>query len=41
VQTLVEHDLRGQFELKGGDGVRAVVSFPKLVGGEESWNEPE
>jgi two-component sensor histidine kinase len=41
VQTLVEHDLRGQFELKGGDGVRAVVSFPKLVGGEEFWNEPE
>ena len=35
VQTLVEHDLRGQFELKGGDGVRAVVSFPKLVGGDE------
>jgi len=41
VQTLVEHDLRGRFELKGGDGVRAVVSFPKLVGGEEFWNEPE
>ncbi len=41
VQTLVEHDLKGQFELKGGDGVRAVVSFPKLVGGEEIWNEPE
>jgi len=40
VQTLVEHDLRGQFELKGGDGVRAVVSFPKVVGG-EIWNEPE
>jgi two-component sensor histidine kinase len=41
VQTLVEHDLRGQFELKGGDGVRAVVSFPKLVGGDEIWNELE
>ncbi len=34
VQTLVEHDLRGQFELKGGDGVRAILSFPKLVGGD-------
>ncbi len=41
VQTLVKHDLRGQFELEGGDGVRAVVSFPKLVGGDEIWNEPE
>jgi two-component sensor histidine kinase len=41
VQTLVEHDLRGRFELKGGDGVRAVVSFPKVVGGDEIWNEPE
>jgi two-component sensor histidine kinase len=41
VQTLVEHDLRGQFELKGGDGVRAVVSFPKLIGGEVLWNGPE
>jgi two-component sensor histidine kinase len=41
VQTLVEHDLRGQFELKGGDGVRAVVSFPKLIGGGEFWSEPE
>jgi two-component sensor histidine kinase len=41
VQTLVEHDLRGQFELTGGDGVRAIVSFPKLVGGGETWNELE
>lgn len=41
VQTLVEQDLRGHFELKGGDGVRAVVSFPKMIGGDEIWNEPE
>jgi len=41
VQTLVEQDLRGHFELKGGNGVRAVVSFPKLIGGDEIWNEPE
>jgi len=41
VRTLVEHDLRGQFELNGDDGVRAVVSFPKLIGGDEFWNEPE
>lgn len=41
VQTLVEHDLRGQFKIRGDNGVRAVVSFPKLAGGEEIWNESE
>jgi len=29
VQTLVRDDLKGEFELKGGDGVRAIVTFPK------------
>lgn len=41
VQTLVEHDLRGEFKLRGDGGVQAVVSFPKLIGGEVLWNEPE
>lgn len=30
VRTLVREDLRGQFELYGGQGVRAIVTFPKL-----------
>ncbi|MHB1006267.1 MAG: sensor histidine kinase [Chloroflexota bacterium] len=30
VRTLVREDLRGQFELVDGAGVRAIVSFPKL-----------
>jgi two-component sensor histidine kinase len=29
VQTLVKDDLRGRFELRDGDGVQAVVTFPK------------
>lgn len=29
VRTLVREDLRGQFELVGGQGVRAIVTFPK------------
>jgi len=30
VQTLVREDLRGRFSLQDGDGVRAVVTFPKF-----------
>jgi two-component sensor histidine kinase len=42
VQTLVRDDLKGQFELKEGDGVSAIVTFPKqILGGEEAWNERE
>lgn len=29
VQTLVREDLKGQFELQDGRGVRAVISFPR------------
>lgn len=36
VRTLVNGDLHGQIELKGGNGVSAVVTFPKAtLGGEE------
>jgi two-component sensor histidine kinase/PAS domain-containing protein len=39
VQTLVSGDLRGHFELRDGDGVSAIVTFPKgTLGGEEEWN---
>jgi two-component sensor histidine kinase len=30
VQTLVKDDLRGRFELRDGDGVQAIVTFPKI-----------
>ena len=39
VQTLVQDDLQGAFEIEGHDGVRAVVRFPKKVlEGEEHWS---
>ncbi len=42
VQTLVQDDLKGQFELREGDGVSAIVTFPKqTLGGEEAWSERE
>jgi two-component sensor histidine kinase len=42
VQTLVRDDLKGQFELREGDGVSAIVTFPKqTLGGEEAWSERE
>ena len=42
VQTLVRDDLKGQFELRGGNGVSAIVTFPKqTLGGEGTWNELE
>ncbi|MBC8265042.1 MAG: sensor histidine kinase [Anaerolineales bacterium] len=42
VQTLVLDDLKGQFELREGDGVSAIVTFPKqALGGEETWSERE
>ena len=42
VQTLVHDDLKGQFELREGDGVSAIVTFPKqTLGGEEAWSERE
>jgi len=40
VQTLVEDDLRGSFELRDGQGVQAVVTFPRIpLGGEQKWND--
>jgi len=42
VQTLVHDDLKGQFQLRGGDGVSAIVTFPKqILGGDDTWNELE
>ena len=41
VQTLVEDDLGGRFELKDGGGVQAIVAFPKVSLGGESWEELE
>jgi two-component sensor histidine kinase len=39
VQTLVQDDLRGVFEIKSADGVQAVVRFSKkILEGEEHWN---
>jgi two-component sensor histidine kinase len=38
VQTLVQEDLRGTFEMRNGDGVEAIITFPKAIfGGEEGW----
>jgi two-component sensor histidine kinase len=42
VQTLVQDDLKGQFELREGGGVSAIVTFPKqTLGGEGTWSERE
>jgi two-component sensor histidine kinase len=42
VQTLVEDDLRGGFELRDGEGVQAIVTFPKIpLGGERKWSDIE
>ncbi|MFQ5812145.1 MAG: sensor histidine kinase [Anaerolineae bacterium] len=42
VQTLVRDDLKGRFELREGEGVSAIVTFPKqTLGGEEAWSERE
>ena len=42
VETLVKDDLRGRFELREGDGVEALVTFPKIaLGGDRKWNAPE
>ncbi len=42
VQTLVKDDLRGQFELSDGQGVQAIVTFPKIpLGGELKWSDIE
>jgi two-component sensor histidine kinase len=39
VQTLVQDDLRGTFDIRSGGGVQAIVQFSKAVlEGEERWN---
>jgi two-component sensor histidine kinase len=38
VQTLVREDLKGNIELRNGEGAEAIITFPKaILGGEESW----
>ncbi|MBI2845196.1 MAG: histidine kinase N-terminal domain-containing protein [Chloroflexi bacterium] len=40
VQTLVEEDLKGRFQIQGGRGVQAAVTFPKTsLGKSEPWEE--
>jgi two-component system, sensor histidine kinase PdtaS len=42
VRTLVESDLKGQFDIRSAQGTLATVTFPKAtIGGGDSWNEPE
>jgi two-component sensor histidine kinase len=41
VRSLVEDGLEGRFELHNKEGVAAVVTFPKLSTGDESWTELE
>ncbi|HUW95662.1 MAG TPA: histidine kinase N-terminal domain-containing protein [Anaerolineae bacterium] len=42
VQTLVKDDLKGTFELRDGDGVQAIVTFPKTpLGGDRKWSNLE
>jgi two-component sensor histidine kinase len=38
VQTLVREDLKGNIEMRNGEGAEAIITFPKaILGGEESW----
>jgi two-component sensor histidine kinase len=42
VQTLVQDDLRGTFDIASDGGTKVVVQFSKRVlEGEEHWNEQE
>lgn len=41
VRSLVEDGLAGHFELQNRDGVAAIVTFPKVPTGDESWTELE
>jgi len=42
VQTLVQDDLKGKFEIHENEGVSAIVSFPKeTLGGGKNWKKPE
>ncbi|MFZ5919339.1 MAG: sensor histidine kinase [Chloroflexota bacterium] len=40
VRTLVQDDLKGEFELRNGEGTKAIIRFPRQpLGGEASWSE--
>jgi two-component sensor histidine kinase len=42
VRTLVQDDLKGEFELRNGEGTKAIIRFPRQpLGGEASWSEQE
>ena len=42
VRTLIQDDLKGEFQLLNGEGTKAVIRFPRQpLGGETSWNEQE
>lgn len=40
VRTLVQDDLKGEFQLRNRDGTRAIIRFPRRpLGGDASWSE--
>jgi two-component sensor histidine kinase len=42
VRTLVQDDLKGEFQLRNGEGTEAIIRFSRQpLGGEASWNEQE
>ena len=42
VRTLVQDDLKGKFQLRKGEGTRAIIRFSRQTpGGETSWSEQE
>jgi len=42
VHTLVQDDLKGEFQLRNGEGTKAIIRFPRQpLGGEASWSEQE
>ena len=42
VRTLVQDDLKGKFQLRNGEGTKAIIRFPRQpLGGEASWSEQE
>ncbi len=42
VRTLVQEDLKGEIQLRNGEGTKAIIRFPRQPqGGETSWSEYE
>ena len=42
VRTLVQDDLKGDFQMRNGEGTKAIIRFPRQsLGGEASWSEQE